>query len=123
MADALLSSKQSGEVRFLGGVLITNLSLGCAGFAREPAKLVDQVRFLARTLSGLLRLSDAGARWPGDCLQSSFKWVRLPPASLSGEFPMSAGAISTEILAARRSATEGGEWRDDLISSEGSIRG
>ena len=24
----------------------------------------------------------AGARWQGDCLQSSFKWVRLPPASV-----------------------------------------
>ena len=27
-----------------------NMSLECAGYAREPAKLVDQVRFLARTL-------------------------------------------------------------------------
>ena len=32
-----------------------NMSLECAGFAREPAKLVDQVRFLAGTLN------DAGA--------------------------------------------------------------
>jgi hypothetical protein len=31
------------------------LSLECAGFAREPAKLVDQVRFLARTLVLLAR--------------------------------------------------------------------
>ena len=42
-----------------------NMSLECAGFAREPAKLVDQVRFLAGTLN------DAGAGWPGGCLQSS----------------------------------------------------
>ena len=27
------------------------MSLECAGFAREPAKLVDQVRFLAGTLN------------------------------------------------------------------------
>ena len=43
------SSILQDEVRFLGGVL-TNLSLECGGFAREPAKLADQVRFLARTL-------------------------------------------------------------------------
>lgn len=35
--------------RFLGGVP-DYLSLECAGFAREPAKLEDQVQFLARTL-------------------------------------------------------------------------
>lgn len=27
-----------------------NLSLGCAGFAYDPAKVEDQVQFLARTL-------------------------------------------------------------------------
>jgi hypothetical protein len=52
--------------------------LGVCRNAREPAKLVDQVRFLARTLID----TDAGARRPGGCLQSSLKWVRLPPASL-----------------------------------------
>jgi hypothetical protein len=31
------------------------------------------------------RQHDAGARRHGDCLQSSFKWVRLPPASLAGD--------------------------------------
>ena len=55
------------------------LSLECAGYAREPAKLVDQVRFLARTLY------DAGARRCGSCLQSSLKRVRLPPASLTSQ--------------------------------------
>ena len=30
-----------------------NIARGCAGFAREPAKLVDQVRFLDGLLSTL----------------------------------------------------------------------
>jgi hypothetical protein len=55
-----------------------NLSSECDGFACDPAKVEDQVQFLARTLEKC----DAGARRRGDCLQSSFKWVRLPPASL-----------------------------------------
>ncbi len=49
----------------------------CGGFARDPAKVEGQVQLLARTLM----IRDAGARRHGDCLQSSFKWVRLPPAS------------------------------------------
>ena len=46
------------------GDLIRIMSLGCDGFAYDSAKVVDQVRFLART-----SLFDAGARRPGDRLQ------------------------------------------------------
>ncbi len=45
--DARWSSEPQDGVRFPGGVLRKNMSLECAGFAREPAKLEDQVRFLA----------------------------------------------------------------------------
>ena len=62
---------------------MNSLSSGCAGFARDPAKVEDQVRFLARTLK-----FDAGARRHGGCLGHrreavvySLKRVRLPPAS------------------------------------------
>ena len=49
--EARQSSELQDEVRLLGGVLVqNNLSSECAGLARELAKLVDQVRFLARTL-------------------------------------------------------------------------
>jgi hypothetical protein len=61
---------------------LTIVSPECAGFAHEPAKLEDQVRFLAATLD------DAGARWPGGCLQSSSQWVRFPPASLTDQLPV-----------------------------------
>ncbi len=47
-----ISNLQDG-VRFLGGLLgesQKNSSLECAGFARDSAKVEDQVQFLARTL-------------------------------------------------------------------------
>ncbi len=44
------SSKLPDEVRFLGGALNRNTSSECGGFARDPAKVEDQVRLLARTL-------------------------------------------------------------------------
>ena len=68
VAEARQSSKLPDEVRLLGGALARKqLVLGvCRNKAREPAKLVDQVRFLARTLNYL----DAGARRHGDRLQS-----------------------------------------------------
>jgi hypothetical protein len=47
------SSKLPDEVRFLGGVLNRNTSSECGGFARDPAKVEDQVRLLARTLDDL----------------------------------------------------------------------
>lgn len=53
--------------------------------ARDPAKVEDQVRFLARTLViniEYFRIDDAEAQRLGDRLQSSLSWVRLPPASL-----------------------------------------
>lgn len=48
------------------------LSSECGGFARDPAKVEDQVRFLARTLN------DTDARWSGGCLQSSFRVGSIP---------------------------------------------
>ena len=47
------SSKLPDEVRFLGGALNRNTSSECGGFARDPAKVEDQVRLLARTLDDL----------------------------------------------------------------------
>ena len=82
-------------------------SSGCAGFASDPAKVEVQVQFLARTLRkdegqstkdepirlfgfvlrpySFVLVPDAGARRYGGCLQSSLKWVRLPPASFVSE--------------------------------------
>ena len=48
-------------------------AVGSTPTARDSAKVVDQVQLLARTLFN----SDAGARRQGDCLHSSFQWVRL----------------------------------------------
>ena len=48
--DARRSSKPSDGVRLPGEVLKQFMSWECAGSAREPAKLEDQVRFLAGTL-------------------------------------------------------------------------
>src|SRR5215208_6824634 len=69
VADARRPSKPQGRVRFPGGgprpVL---LSLGCDGAARDPAKVEDQVQFLARTFLELLtfpRAMGAGGRRPG----------------------------------------------------------
>ncbi len=59
------------------------LSSECAGFARDPAKVEDQVQFLARTLDGF----GAGARRDGSRLQSGFERVRLPPAPLTATRP------------------------------------
>ncbi len=47
------SSKLPDEVRFLGGALNGNTSSECGGFARDPAKVEDQVQLLARTLENL----------------------------------------------------------------------
>ena len=68
---------------------LTDTSSECAGFASDFAKVVDQVRFLARTLLPRCLAAggryDAGARRYGDCLQSSVQWVRLPPASFRSQ--------------------------------------
>ena len=55
------SSKLPDEVRFLGGALKRNTSLECGGFARDPAKVEDQVRLLARTLDDLALEPDGKA--------------------------------------------------------------
>ena len=63
--DARWSSKPQGRVRFPGGGSEIRESSGCAGFAHDPAKVEDQVQFLA----GTSKTFDAGARRPGDRLQ------------------------------------------------------
>ena len=55
MMEAWQPSKLSDEVRLLGGALTENDRLkkpvlGVWRIARDPAKVEDQVRFLARTL-------------------------------------------------------------------------
>jgi hypothetical protein len=47
-------------VQFLGGAL-ERMSSGCAGSARDPAKVVDQVQFLARTLNNVALEPDGTA--------------------------------------------------------------
>ena len=59
--------------------------------ARDSAKVVDQVRLLARTLT------DVDVTRCGGGLQSRIQWVRLPPASLwiesiDGVVPAAGGA-------------------------------
>ena len=54
------SSKLPDEVRFLGGAL-ERMSSECGGFARDPAKVEDQVRRLARTLMELALEPDGTA--------------------------------------------------------------
>jgi hypothetical protein len=51
-------------------------SLECAGFAREPAKLVDQVRFLARTLD--LTPKPEGPAAASNAASSGFNSRRRP---------------------------------------------
>ena len=55
------SSKLPDEVRFLGGALNRKTSSECGGFARDPAKVEDQVRLLARTLNDLALEPDGKA--------------------------------------------------------------
>jgi hypothetical protein len=51
-------------------------------FARDPAKVVDQVRFLARTMD-FVTLKPNGQATACRAVQM---WVRLPPASFVGSF-------------------------------------
>ena len=53
--DARRSSEPLDGVRLPGEVLTNNMSLECAGYARDSAKVEDQVRFLARTLLAFFR--------------------------------------------------------------------
>ena len=48
-------------VRFLGGALSENTSSECGGFARDPAKVEDQARLLARTLENVALEPDGTA--------------------------------------------------------------
>ena len=66
--------------------------LGVCRIAREPAKLVDQVRFLAGTLS---RRWSQTARQPA---ATRSKWVRLPPASLTVQLPVQTTSSWKEAL-------------------------
>ncbi len=62
--------------------------LGVCRIARDSAKVEDQVRFLARTLS---RRWSQAARQPAagtDRRLVQSKWVRLPPASLTVQLPV-----------------------------------
>ena len=45
------SSELQDGVQFLGGALSGDTSSECGGFARDPAKVEDQARLLARTLN------------------------------------------------------------------------
>ena len=49
--SAWQSSKLPDEVRFLGRALNEDTSSECGGLARDPAKVEDQARLLARTLN------------------------------------------------------------------------
>ena len=51
--------------------------------ARDPAKVEDQVRLLARTLNDLALEPDGKAA----ACKAALKWVRLPPASLTVQLP------------------------------------
>ena len=48
------TSNLQDEVRLLGEVRFNKLSLECAGLARDPAKVEDQVRLLARAMPRVL---------------------------------------------------------------------
>ena len=68
----------SGHAGSSPAVGLTQAPSECDGFARDPAKVVDQVRLLARTSPS--RRRSQTARRPA---ATRFKWVRLPPASLA----------------------------------------
>ena len=55
------SSELPDEVRFLGGALNRKTSSECGGFARDPAKVEDQVQLLARTLDNVALEPDGTA--------------------------------------------------------------
>ena len=55
------TSNLPDEVRFLGGALRKILFSECGGFARDPAKVEDQVRLLARTLNDVALEPDGKA--------------------------------------------------------------
>ncbi len=88
------SSKPQGRVRFPGGGSSEHngrTSSECDGFAHDPAKVGDQVQFLARASIGSARpflsidRSIEQRRWSQTARRPAatrFKWVRLPPASL-----------------------------------------
>ena len=77
------SSELQDEVQFLGGALNENTSSECGGFARDPAKVEDQVRLLARTLT-TTALEPAGT---ATACKAVMKWVRFPPAPLTVQLP------------------------------------
>ena len=78
VSGARRSSKPQGRVRFPGGGFSTKTSSECDGIARDPAKVVDQVQFLAGTWIMRKRRWSQTARRPA---ATRLKWVRLPPAS------------------------------------------
>ena len=57
--------------------------LGVLRIARDPAKVEDQVRLLARTLNDLALEPDGTAT----ACKAVTKWVRLPPAPLIAQLP------------------------------------
>ena len=57
--------------------------LGVLRIARDPAKVEDQVRLLARTLTTAALEPDGTAT----ACKAVMKWVRLPPAPLTAQLP------------------------------------
>ena len=91
VVDRTAASEAAGSGSIPGRATQFSMSPECGGFARDPAKVEDQVRLLARTLFGRearaerqgktksvpVRSSpfqhEIDARWPGSCLQSSLQ--------------------------------------------------
>jgi len=108
--------------RFLGGVLI-DLSLECAGFAREPAKVEAWVRFPARA-PGQLTLEPDGqaAAWGTDAkrwstAQSGFdSHRRLWPTNCRFGLPLPVKKPRSELtlrwtVTIQAQLTAGSTWR------------
>jgi hypothetical protein len=68
------SAKVEDQVRFLTWTLMNNMACECDGFARQSSKLLDKVRFLGELLTIDCRVGVHA--YPAE------SWVRIPPAQL-----------------------------------------
>src|SRR5437868_15203641 len=83
--EARQPSKLQDEVRFLGGALNEKV-LGV--WWRHATLRRSKTRFDSWRGQLICEVNDAGARRSGNRLQSGFKRVRLPPASLTVQLPV-----------------------------------
>ena len=90
--DVLLGEQRASKTRGQGsnpcvpaaGVVPRLLPLECAGFARDPPKVADQVRFLARASARLARRGRACIEPPRECVGRMAVFEAAGPGPIPG---------------------------------------